>query len=595
MSSYQAFPVYDYKAGLNYAHEPWLLPKDAFAELFNARLYQGKIQKRAGSTFFGDMPHQVRSEIIGTSGATNYTGTLANTPVRSGDPSSHFQFTDGTQVVTDNGDGTLGGDGSGTINYFTGDYDVTFNAATSAAVTADYQFLPGLPITGIFTYYSSTGSSSLLVFDTRRCAQYFPLQNKFHDIVEADTWTGGPNNFIWFENWSDNAFITNNLDRVKRFDGSSFTDLLIDIDGDGNNDVDTCLLIFSYKQRLVLLRTTESGSNKPQRARWCTAGDWSDWTNDGYVDAPTLDWIISAGFLGDDLVVFFERSIWKLQYTGDADLPFHWKKVVSTEGSYATYSMTSFSDELMVLGPTGLISTDGFSSKRLDDKISDIALEFDMENYGICYAAVLEELREDWLTYPQIGSTYADRILSLNYIDNSWSIYDLAIQCIGYWQQAEEPTWDQIDLTWDEMERTWDERSKQAGYPITLGGTSDGKILNVADGGSDQGSAINLEIKTGRLNPFWKQGRQARLGWVEMLVTVDPDTTLYIDFYADWDTDAYLTQTVQLDGNGEKVWKAVDCGETANIHQIVIRHAAANQSVEIHAIVYYFKPGGRLV
>jgi hypothetical protein len=595
MSSFQAFPVYDYKTGLYYKRDPWLFPKDGFAELFNARLYQGKVQKRAGVSLFDKMPHQVRSESIGSSGSTNYTGTLANTPVRSGDPQGRFQFTDGSQVLYDeDGDGSLSGDGSGTIDYDTGDYDITFSSSTGGAVTADYQYIPGLPITGIFAYYSSAGSSNLLIFDTRRCAQYFPNQGKLHDIVEADTWSGDYDNFVWFENWVDHGFITNNVDRVKQYDGSSFSDLNIDIDDDGSNEVDTCLLIFSYKQRLILLRTTENGEGKPQRARWCVAGDWSDWTNDGYVDAPTLDWIMGGAFLGDDLVIFFERSIWALQYTGDADLPFRWKKLVSTEGAYAPFSVTSYSDELIALGPTGLIGTDGFDVTRLDEKVPDIALNFDMESYHTCYGAVLEEEREDWLTYPQIGSQYADRVLSLNYISNSWSIYDVAVQCLGYWQQAEEPTWDQIDLTFDEMERTWDERSKQAGYPITLGGTSDGKIVNVSDGGDDLGDPIKLEIKTGRINPYWEKGLEARLGWVEFLFTTDPDITLYLDFYADFDTTPYLTQEVQLDGDGDKTWRAVDCGETAQVHQIVIRHEAKAQTAEIHAMTWWFKPAGRI-
>lgn len=592
---YSPYPVYDLKTGLYYAKEPWLAPKDAFTEMLNAQLYLGKIKKRKGTSLYVKMAHQVRAESIGASGSTNYTGTLANIPVKAGDPQSRFNFTDGTQILEDeDGDGSLSGDGTGTVNYDTGAYDITFTSAAGASVISDYQYYPGLPVTGIYVYFDTQGSSSLLMWDTKRCNQYFPLQNTNHDIVEADIWSGG--NFVWAENWVDNMFVSNNLDRIKRFDGSSFNDVTMDIDGGGANDIDTSLMIFSYKQRLVLLRTRENGSLYPQRARWCVAGDWSDWTNDGYVDAPTLDWIMSASFLGDDLVIFFERSIWTLKYTGNVDLPFVWKKLVTTEGAYATFSMTSFANELIALGPTGLISTDGFDVTRIEEKkIPDIALEIDIQNYGLCYAAILEEERESWMTYPQIGSSYPDRILTLNYMDNSWSIYDIALQCIGYWQQSEDPTLDQIDQSFNELERTFDERTKQAGYPITLGGTYEGKILQLNDEGDDLGAPIKLKIKTGRWNPFWKQGREARLGWIEFLFTKDPGISVFIDLYTGFDDSTpYKTEEISLDGDGEKVWKTIYSGEVGDMHQLVIRHEAIAQTCEIHAVIPWFRAAGDL-
>jgi len=64
-------------------------------------------------------------ENIGTGDGvtTNFTGTLSHTPIV---PNS-VEITDGTQVVTDDGSGNLTGDGTGTIDYSTGDVDVTFN------------------------------------------------------------------------------------------------------------------------------------------------------------------------------------------------------------------------------------------------------------------------------------------------------------------------------------------------------------------------------------------------------------------------------------------------------------------------------------
>jgi len=86
---------------------------------------------------------QVDDEAIGTGDATQttFSGVLANRNVR---PWT-FAPTDGTESFADNGDGTLTGSagGSGTIDYDTGAYSVTFNTApgASTAITADYTYV----------------------------------------------------------------------------------------------------------------------------------------------------------------------------------------------------------------------------------------------------------------------------------------------------------------------------------------------------------------------------------------------------------------------------------------------------------------------
>jgi hypothetical protein len=84
------------------------------------------------------MSRTIDEEVLATGdGAHNaYAGSLGWTPVIAG----RLVITDGTQVLTDNGAGVLAGDGTGTINYSTGAYSITFtsNVASGANVTAQY-------------------------------------------------------------------------------------------------------------------------------------------------------------------------------------------------------------------------------------------------------------------------------------------------------------------------------------------------------------------------------------------------------------------------------------------------------------------------
>jgi hypothetical protein len=80
----------------------------------------------------------VTSEAIGAAPGPTYSGTLAAvTGVRT---CFSVVITDGTKTVQDDKKGLLTGDGTGTINYTTGAYSVTFDGATIAPVTANYQW-----------------------------------------------------------------------------------------------------------------------------------------------------------------------------------------------------------------------------------------------------------------------------------------------------------------------------------------------------------------------------------------------------------------------------------------------------------------------
>jgi len=459
---------------------------------------------------------------------------------------------------------------------------------------------PGYPVMGIFSWYDSIGGSALLAFDTKRWNKYNTVSKEFEDPVGSDTFSGGDDQFFWTENWKDQMFVTNNKDRVKTYDGADMTNLMMDIDGDESNDIDCCLLLFAHKDRLIALRTTENATVCLQRARWCKAGypdNWKEADGGGYADAPTIDAIMGAEFIGDDLIVWFERSVWILKYTGNPNAPFRWQRISTTEGCYATYSVLPFSDELLAVGPTGLLGTDTFDVYSIDQKIPDLLLEANPEKIKYVYGAVIEELRQNWWLYPSANASLSDRTLVLDYTENSWATYNLVMHCLGYYHFEEDLTWDDIEETWDELEMSWDERSKMAGYPITLGGGQDGVIYHMDDGGSDNGGPIDFEVEGGRWNPYAEKGMKAKLGYIDFFVDKDSGIDIDIDLYIDQMISPYKVKTLNCgsDVDQEKVWKRVYVGTVGNFHRIRLYHSAIAQTPKVHAIVPYFKPTGRMI
>lgn len=603
---YKPYPIYDYKSGLHLAKKPWLIPRDAWQRMTNAHLWRGSIVKRGGYALFHKFVHFKGNESLGSTvdSQLTYTGTLANTPIDTATKAVSIDVGSGWEIFTETavGSGVLTGDqgGSGTINYTTGAYSITVytNPGNGKAIVADYNWNDGNAVMGIYNFYTQAGSSQLLAFDTQRMNKYDAVNDKMVDPLESDTFTGGNSDFFWCENWKDKLWLCNNVDRIKTWNGTALAQPDFDIDG-GGNDIDRTLLIFAYKGHLVFLRPTEKGTTHPQRARWSAAEDPTDWTNDGFVDAPTLDWIMGADFLGDDLIVFFERSVWCLKYTSDPDLPFRWEKIVDTEGSYATNSVIAFSDEVLTLGPVSFIATDGMDAYSIDKKVPDIVLDINQDKFDYIYSFIIEEMRQIWVSYPTINSTTtSDGIIVLNYEDDAWSKYDLAMSCFGYHEESEEPTFDDVDDPWDSIEWRWDDRIKQAGYPINLGGDTSGNIWKLEQGTSDNGSAIAFDLLSGDWNPYYEEGFGCRLGWIDIFVERDPDTTLTFKAWTDNKSEgAYvLSQDITLDdGSGEtNIWVRVPINVEGESVTVGITHEAINANVNIHAIVPFFKKAGKI-
>ena len=110
----------------------------AYADGFPMVFYQDP------DIFFQDWPQQYAVDNIATGDGVTavFSGGLQNPPIIIGTLFITADDPTGTQqLLQDQGDGTLTGDGSGTINYLTGAYSVTFTAApaASAVIYAKYQ------------------------------------------------------------------------------------------------------------------------------------------------------------------------------------------------------------------------------------------------------------------------------------------------------------------------------------------------------------------------------------------------------------------------------------------------------------------------
>ena len=622
-SSFEPYPVYNMRSGLRLDTEPWLLPQDAFSKLFNWYLYQGVLQKRHGFTpfaqfvnvnpcafgegKFGEGKFGIGRVVTNPGNAIMgifnfYYGTASQTLIwdtrRLNKYNTVTQVCDDLTVLK--------------IQFKEGEKEILSGDIITGATSGDTAVVDGVVLDD-GTWAGGDAHGTLIISsadegDFEEDGEVLTVDSitvaSAKGIASYEEFTGDDSDFFWFESWRDMGYFTNNQDQIRKYDGNYETKLTIDLDVEGgpDNDVNTCLLIFHIKNRILLLRTTERGEAHYTRARWsqiATRGETLVFIDADCSDADRDDWIIGADFIGNELVVFFERGAMKLVYTGDPDIPFKWEDIPGQEGSYATMSLSTFSDEIMTVGPTRFVATDGREVYGIDEKIPDLMLSFNQAALQYCYSLVIEEMRQALTSYPSAGSAKPDRVLVLNYEENNFAIFELPVHVMGYSSlETTLSTDDMTGISLDDLDYSLDDKELRAGYPTTLMGCRDGWVYKMNDGGADNGEAIECEAVTARLNPYYKEQRKAILGWIDFLVDRNASASFSVRFYLNTESSSYKTQTVACTETGalrDKVIKRVDCGAEADFHKISLYQNESGNRPRIHAIVFYFRKGGPML
>ena len=540
---------------------PDFLPIDAYPDLQDCYLFRGRVKKREGYTLLGRLNRQIGT----TDGSGNATITLVNIPITSGISS----FNVGTEFFQDGGTGgtpvTLltNGPGSATLNLSTGVLTIL-----GAPINTAIFYYPGLPVMGLRTQETVTiDQTSLIAFDTSFAYKYNNSSSKFVDASTYKTsggvvnWTGPNYQSFWTTNYADALWATNynagyqsnptattagKGDGIRWFDEdqSGWVNFVPQITS--SNYLLGCLMILPYKGYLICLNTIEGPSSTTfpvtptgnpnlyfqQRARWnqqlatpyyttpvptnyqggSSASTWRSDTvgNGGFIDATTNEAIVSAEFVKDTLIVYFERSTWQLRYTGNPLLPFIWEKINTELGCESTFSTVPFDKNTVAIGNVGVHSCDSVNVQRIDDRNPDDIFEIEQDNNGpqrVC--GIRDFLNELVLwsmpikTYNSEGQidygetpTFPNKMLVYNYRDNCFSYFNDSFTSLGYIQaivpgSTADLTWQNAQMTWESADFPWISPIEDAQVVRVVGGNQQGFVELLSD---DVANDISLFI-----------------------------------------------------------------------------------------------------
>ncbi len=295
---------------------------------------------------------------------------------------------------------------------------------------------------------------------------------------------------------------------------------------DPNNALAGSLLIFAYRGYLVFLNTTvgnESGVfNYGNQARWTSANESPYYSEPvpttpnpqtvnpdtarsdlfgrgGFTNAPTQEVIIGAAFIRDILVVFFERSCWRLRFVNNAQNPFVWERINVELGASATFSIIPFDKGAMAIGERGIVIADANDVARIDDVIPDQVFSIRIENNGMerVYGIRTFRTKLNYWTMPSSSeptSIYPDQVLVYNYETKTWATFDDCFTCFGYLYKFDDMTWGDLTAAWSTYDNiTWGGGEIEQGYEQIIAGNQQGFVLSLESSQTDVNENPNFD------------------------------------------------------------------------------------------------------
>jgi hypothetical protein len=603
--------------GLTKNVPPWLIPDEAFDYMQNAYVFRGRIRKRYGSFLMGLTQYNSRlrtslaaggSGIGITNGSGDATGNVRTILSDSTLPLSIGQsFSIGMQqyivISATTGPQPMNATmGSATFDISTGDYVIT-----GSQLSTTIYFYPGLPVMGIDQYEIGTiNNHPTYAFDTRYA---YLFSGGGWNRSGTAIWHGNNLNYFWVTNWQSIPgitlfFVTNfnatvpapalTDDPIWYYDGTTWTaatgaNAFYFLPNGGapmtGAFVSTARIIVAFKNRLILLNTIENdGAGNtmafPNRARFSFFGSplavnaWYEYTQQdtannvgaggSLVDASTEEQIISAEFIKDRLIVYFERSTWELVYTGNQIYPFIWQKINTELGSQSTFSTVPFDKDVLTIGQTGVHACNGSNVVRIDDDIPTTVFEFQLDNNStlrtagirdyyteLVYWAYVDDLQEPTQVYP-------NQVLVYNYKNESWAINDDCVTVFGYFEQSMDATWESVgDLTWQESGFAWNSNVTQGQHRRILMGTPEGFIIVLDE--EESRNAPSMQIS----NIIFEGG-----GLLTLTIISHNLTSMPIEFAYDYDfilIENVIADTATMDALNDNIFSIFDVVDANNI------------------------------
>lgn len=180
-----------------------------------------------------------------------------------------------------------------------------------------------------------------------------------------------------------------------------------------------------YNNYLFLANVVVGGVTHKSRILWCNLKDDLTWLSTSFIDISKDDGqqIVGIIVLGDRLVVFKERSIHVVTFTGDADVPFTVDKTDSSVGTVGQHSMQEIENGIVFLSYDGFYYFDGSNSYKISLQIQSTLLAYNASRFSQAQSMRQKNKNRYFCSLPSNGQTNNDVVVIWDWQLNAFSLY----------------------------------------------------------------------------------------------------------------------------------------------------------------------------
>lgn len=323
--------------------------------------------------------------------------------------------------------------------------------------------------------------------------------------------------------WNDALVFTNGIDIVQYYDPSTTIVQVVPNLPSGGDTICEGLALFDTS--LILLRTTEGGTNFNQRLRWCDKADFTNWiTGDsGSVDLlDSSDNIQNGLILGPYLIIYRQKSIYRGTAVNTTSKRFQWDRTISAYGTLSSASVVDIGDKHLVVGKKQVyLYGGGFDIAPIGDPIKDLLYgpeaELDIAQAHKTFCIYLEA-RNDVLVFYQTGSATVLPNKTLRWFGdlNTWAAREFEQEILGFGEatKSNSLTWDDLVGSWDDQTWNWNTSGIVSDLETILLCPADGQVVEYSYQAADDGGiAQSYVVET---PDFSHQNGVLRLDYIEL-------------------------------------------------------------------------------
>lgn len=183
--------------------------------------------------------------------------------------------------------------------------------------------------------------------------------------------------------------------------------------------------VAQFNNYLFLGNCVVSGVTHKSRILWCNIKDDLTWLSTSFIDIGKDDGqqIMRIIVLGDRLVVFKERTIYNVFFTGDADIPFTVQKSQSNVGTVGPWSIQEIENGLVFLSYDGFYYYDSNNSYKISLQIQTTLLAYNATRFSQARSMRQKNKNRYFCSLPSASATNNDVVVVWDWQLNAFSLY----------------------------------------------------------------------------------------------------------------------------------------------------------------------------